>query len=109
MEFVNVIAIIRNEMVESVERALQKTGVLGFTVTKVTGVGEWEKRFSLFAGPSTHVKLEIFAEANRAEQIASVLMETAHTGTVGDGLVAVSPLHKVVRIRPKDLARAGEE
>ena len=108
MEFAKVTAIIRNEVVKNVELALEKAGVSGFTAAKVQGVGEWERKFSLFTGPSTHFKIEIFTEGNRAEQIAGVIMDAAHTGSVGDGLVAVLPVHKVFRIRNKALAKSGE-
>ena len=108
MEFAKVTAIIRNEVIENVEMALEKAGVSGFTVTNVKGVGEWEKKFSFFGGPSTHCKIEIFTEGSRAEQIAGVIINAAHTGSVGDGLVAVLPVHKVFRIRTKALAKSGE-
>ena len=108
MEFAKVTAIIRNEAIENVEMALKKAGVSGFTVAKVKGVGEWEKKFSFFDGPSAHCKIEIFSEGSRAEQIAGVIMDAAHTGSVGDGLVAVLPVHKVFRIRTKTLAKSGE-
>ncbi len=108
MEFAKGTAIIRNEVVKSVELALEKAGVSGFTAAKVQGVGEWERKFSLFTGPSTHFKIEIFTEGNRAEQIAGVIMDAAHTGSVGDGLVAILPVHKVFRIRKKALAESGE-
>lgn len=104
MEFAKVTAIVRNEVVKHVELALEKAGVSGFTAAKVRGVGEWERKFSLFTGPSTHFKIEIFTEGNRAEQIAGVIMDAAHTGSVGDGLVAILPVHKVFRIRNKALA-----
>src|SRR5689334_5911628 len=105
MEFAKVTAIMRNAVAENVELALEKAGVGGFTVTKVTGVGEWEQKFSLFSGPSTHFEIEIFTEADRAEQIAGVIMDAAHTGSVGDGIVAILPVHKVFRIRTKTLAK----
>ena len=108
MEFAKVTAVIRNAVIKNVEMALEKAGVSGFTVAKVQGVGQWERKFSLFSGPSTHFKIEIFTEANRAEQIAGVIMDAAHTGSVGDGLVAVLPVHKVFRIRNKALAESGE-
>ena len=108
MEFAKVTAIIRNEVIQNVEMALEKAGVSGFTVAKVQGVGQWERKFSLFTGPSTHFKIEIFTEENRAEQIAGAIMDAAHTGSVGDGLVAVLPVHKVFRIRNKALAKSGE-
>lgn len=71
-------------------------------------MGEWEKKVSLFNGPSTHFKIEIFAEVNRAEQIVIIIMDAAHTGSAGDGLVVVSPVQKVFRIRTKALAKSGE-
>ena len=108
MVFAKVTAIIRTAVVERVELALERAGVSGFTITKAKGVGEWEKKFSLFTGPSTHFKIEIFTEGNRAEQIASVIMDAAHTGSVGDGLIAIVPVHKVFRIRTKALAESGE-
>jgi nitrogen regulatory protein P-II 1 len=108
MEFAKVTAIIRNELVEKVEVALEKVGVSGFTVTKVSGVGEWEKKFSFYNGPSPHCEIEIFTEGNRAEEIARVIMDAAHTGSVGDGLVAVLPVNMVFRIRTKALAEFGE-
>jgi nitrogen regulatory protein P-II 1 len=108
MEFAKVTAIIRNEVIQNVEMALEKAGVSGFTVAKVQGVGQWERKFSLFSGPSMHFKIEVFTEGNRAEQIAGVIMDAAHTGAVGDGLVAVLPVHKVFRIRNKALAESGE-
>ena len=65
MEFAKVTAIVRNDVVEHVELALEKAGVSGFTAAKVRGVGEWERKFSLFTGSSTHFKIEIFTEGNR--------------------------------------------
>jgi nitrogen regulatory protein P-II 1 len=108
MEFAKVTAIIRNELVEKVEVALEKAGVSGFTVTKVSGVGEWEKKFSFYNGPSPHCMIEIFTAGDGAEQIAGVIMDAAHTGAVGDGLVAVLPVGKIFRIRTKTLAEYGE-
>ena len=108
MEFAKVSAIVRNSVIENVELALEKMGVSGFTVTRVEGVGEWEKKFSFFNVPSAHCKIEIFTEGNRAEQIAGAIMDAAHTGSIGDGLVAVLPVHKVFRIRSKALTKSGE-
>ena len=108
MEFAKVTAIIRRVAIDDVERALEKAGVSGFTVTKVKGVGEWEKIVSLFNGPSTHFKIDIFTETNRSEEIAGIIMDAANTGSAGDGLVAILPVHKVFRIRSKALAKSGE-
>jgi nitrogen regulatory protein P-II 1 len=108
MEFAKVTAIVRIDQIQNVEVALEKAGVSGFTVAPVKGVGEWDKKFSVFGVPSMHIKIEIFTEECRAERIADMIMNAAHTGSVGDGLVAILPVHKVFRIRTKALAQSGE-
>jgi nitrogen regulatory protein P-II 1 len=45
------------------------------------------------------VKLEIFIDDPRLEQVITVLTETARSGKIGDGKIFVSPLEEVVRIR----------
>ena len=49
----------------------------------------------------SHSKLEIFAEEKRADLIAEAIMEVAHSGMEGDGIIAVLPVLKLYRIRTK--------
>ena len=95
-----VVAIIRNEILEKVENKLVELQVKGISVTKVKGYGEYANFFK----PDwmvTHSKLEIFTEETRADRIAETIMEAAHTGMEGDGIVAVLPVLKLYRIRTK--------
>jgi nitrogen regulatory protein P-II 1 len=95
-----VIAIIRNESLEKVEARLADLSVKGISVTKVKGYGEYANFFKS-DWMVTHSRLEIFTEETRADRIAEAIMEVAHTGMEGDGIVAVLPVLKLYRIRTK--------
>lgn len=45
------------------------------------------------------VKLEIICPEERLEEIVGVIIEKAHTGRKGDGLIAISPIEDVIHIR----------
>ena len=100
MELKKIVAIIRNTELEKVEGRLVDMRVKGISVTKVKGFGEYANFFN----PDwmvTHSRIEIFTEEARVDEIVSVIIEIAHTGMEGDGIVAVIPVEKVYRIRTK--------
>ncbi len=100
MELKKIVAMIRNTVLEKVEARLIDMKVRGITVTKVKGYGEYANFFS----PDwlvTHSRIEIFTDETRASEIAAAIMEVAHTGMEGDGIVAVIPIEKLYRIRTK--------
>jgi nitrogen regulatory protein P-II 1 len=95
-----IVAIIRNEALEKVEDRLVDMRVKGISVTRVNGYGEYANFFN----PSwmvTHSRLEIYAERSRVDEITAAVMDVAHTGMEGDGIVAVIPVDKLYRIRTK--------
>jgi len=96
--FRKVTAIIRCESCEKVAQTLQKLGVHGFSISKVKGYGEYADLYSNDWMVS-HARIEIFTEASKAEEIAEAIMETAHVGLEGDGIIAVLPVEKLFRIR----------
>lgn len=98
MGYVKVNAIIRKSSLEKVEDKLKRIGVKGITVTPVKGYGEYANFFSR-NWKTNHSRIEIFTDENEAEKIAKMIMEGAHTGAKGDGLVALVPVAKVYRIR----------
>ncbi len=100
MELKKIVAMIRNTVLEKVEARLIDMRVRGITVTKVKGYGEYANFFS----PDwlvTHSRIEIFTDEARAGEIAAAIMEVAHTGMEGDGIVAIIPVQKLYRIRTK--------
>ena len=101
MDFRIVTAIIRPDLLEKVEKALQALNVPGVSVTKVKGYGEYAN----FYTPDwmvTHARVEVFIGQHRAEEVARAIMDAAHTGMEGDGIVAVLPVESVYHIRTRE-------
>ena len=98
MEFRKINAIIRTNLLEKVERRLQKIGVDGITVTRVKGYGEYANFFTR-DWLTTNARIEIFAAKDEVDSIVAAIGESAHTGLAGDGFVAVLPVEKIFTIR----------
>jgi len=107
MELRKVVAIIRSRFLGDVEERLKKIGVKGLTVTRVKGYGE-DKAISAQDWLGSHARIEIYIEKTKAEKIAKVIMEVAHTGGAGDGLICIIPVEKIFRVRTKSEVRPGE-
>ena len=101
-DYCNVIAIVRTELLEKVESKLQELNVHGFSVMQVKGCGEYIDSYNPECF-KIHARIEIFTFTRRAEAIAQAIMETAHTGEEGDGIVAIIPVSWVYRIRTYQL------
>ncbi len=99
-EYRQVIAILRMDKLERVEKALQDIRVSGVSVTQVKGYGEYK---DFFEGDwlADYARLEIFTGAERARQIVDAILAAASTGTTGDGIVSVLPVERVWRIRSR--------
>lgn len=107
MEFRKVTAIIQQNVLDKVEEKLQEIGVRGISISKVKGYGEYAN-FYTSDWITTHSRIEIFTDKSKAEEIATTIMNAAHTGISGDGIVAVLPVEKVYRIRTRVATTAGE-
>jgi nitrogen regulatory protein P-II 1 len=102
-----IIAILPAEKLKLVERRLRKIGVRGITVTSCKGYGEYES----FVGRGwslPHARVEIYCTSEKAQTIARAIMEEGHTGSTGDGIVAIEPVEQLYRIRTKGEAVEGE-
>jgi nitrogen regulatory protein P-II 1 len=107
MELKKINAIIRSRLLEDVEERLKKIGVKGLTVTRVKGYGEAKSIWSQdWLG--THARIEIFTEKAQADEIANIIMEVAHTGGPGDGIICILPVEKIFRIRTKSDMKPDE-
>ena len=98
-------AIIRHELLEKVRDALDKAGFHGLTISEVRGAGSQRGYTESYRGAKAtivfrpKVKLEIVIEAERVEEVIEIIVETARTGSVGDGKIFVLPIEETVRIR----------
>jgi len=98
MDLSVVIAIIRRQTLEAVEQGLSEIGVRGISVSKVKGYGEYHNFFSEDWMVES-IRLEIFTRKDKVDAITAAIMKSAHTGSPGDGIVAVYPIEKFYNIR----------
>ncbi|MBA4178547.1 MAG: transcriptional regulator [Leptothrix sp. (in: Bacteria)] len=99
-------AIFQPHRLEHVEQALHAMPQLpGFTIHAARGHARGrgtEHRFDVDEwNPASHTKLvlTIFCADALAAPLVSAIERAAHTGQVGDGMVAVTDLAELVRIR----------
>lgn len=103
MKYRKITAIIANLALERVERRLERLGVKGVSITKVKGYGDYKNYYSK-DWLTNRTRIEIFTDRDRAEEIATAIMEEAHTGQPGDGIVVILPVESVWHIQTKALA-----
>ncbi len=98
MDYRKVTAIVRPAVLEKVEAALQAMNVPGVSVTKVKGYGEYADFFKpdWMAG---YARIEVFVGRHQADETARAIMDAAHVGLEGDGIVAILPVETVYNIR----------
>lgn len=107
MEVRIIVAIIRRDRLEQVEKKLQDLGVERISVSKVKGYGEYHNFFAR-NWMVEEVRVEIFTRKDEVEGIAEAIMDAAHTGVPGDGIVAVMPVEKLFLIRTRSEATPDE-
>ena len=95
-----VIANFRSDKLKQVEKKLEELGAERINVCKVKGFGEYHNFFAE-NWLTSEVRLEVFTRGDKAGVIADAIMEAAHTGVPGDGVVAVLPLEKLYLIRAR--------
>lgn len=107
MHFKKITAVVRTSVAEGVEGTLRRMRVKGVSVSRVKGFGEYA---SLFTGDwlCEHVRIELYAAGNEVDPIVEAIMESAHTGLAGDGMIAVTPVETIYRIKTRSLAKPEE-
>ena len=101
-------AIIQPYKLEEVKEALTGIGVGGMTISEVRGHGRQKGHTETYRGAEykvdllPKVKLEIFVQDSRVEEIIKVLSAAASSGKIGDGKIFISSIEEAVRIRNGD-------
>lgn len=107
MDIKLIVAVIRRDRLEPVEEKLKMMGVERINVSKVKGYGEY-RDFYARDWMVEEVKIEIFTRQHKVESLAAAIMEEAHTGIPGDGVVAVLPVEKLFLVRTRAEATPEE-
>jgi nitrogen regulatory protein P-II 1 len=98
-------AIIRPERLDQVKKALEDKGVVGMTVSEVTGRGEQKGIKLQFRGRTMDVdllpkvRIELIVGDDRVDDLIETIAAAARTGKPGDGRIFVIPVARSVRVR----------
>jgi len=103
-------AIIRPEKLEYVKEALEDRGILGMTITQVSGRGR-QKGIALQWRAGEYrvdflpkIKMEIVCSDDECKTAVDIICKSAITGKVGDGMIFVLPVESAVRVRTNDIS-----
>ena len=101
-------AIIRTSKLEDVKTALHEIGVEGMTVLEVRGHGRQKGHTEFYRGQEYTVdlipktKLELVLNDALADKAVQAIMNAARTGKIGDGMIFLSRVDDVIRIRNEE-------
>jgi len=98
-------AIIREDKVNDVKDALADIGIMGLNVFEVRGHGR-QGGIQLVGRAGTYqvnmlpkIQVNIVLSDRNLEAAIEAILKSAYTGEPGDGLIFVSPIEEVLRIR----------
>jgi nitrogen regulatory protein P-II 1 len=100
-----IVGVIKPFKVDDVKSALKAIGIDGMTLTEAQGFGRQRGHTEVYRGAEYEVsfmpkiRLEVLVTDDRADEVVTAVVESAHTGTIGDGKVWVQPVETVVRVR----------
>lgn len=98
-------AVVRQEKLEVLKRALFDKGIRGTTISQVQGCGnqhgwkEYVRGTEVLLNTIPKVEFEIVVDDEQVNDLVQVVCDAARTGEVGDGKIFVTPVEDVIRIR----------
>ncbi len=106
-------AVIRPEKLDDVRAALSAVGLNGMTAWPVSGVGQQAGHREMYRGQNytvdllPKVKLELAVHEENLEKAIDAIVQSAASGTMGDGKIWVTQLERIVRIRTGETGEAA--
>ncbi|KFJ04265.1 P-II family nitrogen regulator [Bifidobacterium tsurumiense] len=106
-------AIIQPHKLDDVKEALAAAGVHGLTVSAASGYGRQRGHTEVYRGSHytvdliEKIRLEVLADDVDTENLVSVIVKSAGTGSIGDGKVWVTSLDSVTRVRTGETGSAA--
>jgi nitrogen regulatory protein P-II 1 len=104
-------AIIREEKLNDVKKALYEIGIVGMNVIEIRGHGR-EGGIELLGRSGSYrvdllpkVQINIVLSDHNVSKTIDTICEAAHTGETGDGLIFVTPVDEIIRIRTGERGR----
>ena len=103
-----VTAIIKPFKLEEVKENLRAAGLLGLTVSEVSGYGRQGGKTESFRGTEykmefvPKVKIEVLVTDTDIDKVIDLIASSAQTGKVGDGKIWAVELPRLMRIRTSE-------
>lgn len=100
-----VTAIVKPFTLTDIKDALGQVGVHGMTVTETQGFGQQKGHTEVYRGAEyavdfvPKVKIEIVIDDELLDDVVRAVVDSAHTGRIGDGKVWVTPVDDLIRVR----------
>jgi nitrogen regulatory protein P-II 1 len=110
---VKIEAIIRDEMVDTVKDELNRVGIAGMTAYEVRGFGHQKGKTTSYRGAEytadfvNKIKIELVVSDEDADRVVAAILNTARTGSIGDGKIFVYPIAQCIRIRTGETGRTA--
>ncbi|MDR2508727.1 MAG: P-II family nitrogen regulator [Candidatus Ancillula sp.] len=108
-----VTAIIQPNRTEDVKVNLEKAGVHGITVSDVRGFGRQKGHTEIYRGAEYKVdfipktRIEVVCDDQDAGVVASIILNAAASGNIGDGKIWITHVEELVRIRTGERGAAA--
>ena len=100
-----IVAVIKPFKVDDVKAVLKERGIDGMTLTEAQGFGRQRGHTEVYRGAEDEVdfvakiRIEVLTDDDRADEFVTAIVESAQTGTIGDGKVWVQHVESVIRVR----------
>lgn len=101
-------AIIREDKLNDVKEALREIGIVGLNVFEIRGHGR-QGGITLSGRSGTYrvdmltkIQVNIILSDRNLDETIEAILKSAYTGESGDGLIFVSPVEEVIRIRTRE-------
>lgn len=93
-------AIVQPARVKKIEKRLLEIDVPGYSFFEVQGRGRYANYYRT-DGVTNHTCIELYISTDRAKEVAEEIMEIAHTGVVGDGIISIENIDVLYVIETK--------
>ncbi len=101
-------AIVKPGRVDEIKAALQANGVAGMTVSEASGFGRQKGHKEIYRGAEytvdliPKVRIEVLVDDADLDRVLDLMVQTANTGSIGDGKIWVTSVDAVVRVRTNE-------
>jgi nitrogen regulatory protein P-II 1 len=106
-----IVAYINPFKLDEIRDALKETGVTGLSASNIQGFGRQAGHTETYRGNEYEVdfvpkvRIEVLVDDTLAPVVISTIENTARTGSIGDGKIAVMAVEEVIRIRTGERGR----